>query len=345
MDAAVLGSGSWGTALAILLTRNGREVGLYGRDPEEVASMRALRENLRYLPGFAIPEGVGFGLMSETSPAELTVVAVPSGAVRGVLAALPAAPAGIVVASKGLDHDSGRLLSQVAAGVWPGVPVGVLSGPNLAVEIVRGVPTAAVAASADPALADETRAAFGCASFRVYASDDVAGVEVAGALKNVVAIACGMADGLGFGDNTKGALLARGLKEIIALGLAMGGQLETFLGIAGVGDLFATAASPLSRNNRLGAAIGRGLTLAEAVAEVGQTAEGVPTSEIVGQLARERGVAMPLFAGIEAVLRGRLRAADGVPLLMERGTREEGLEAVLRGLAPAGLAARTESGP
>lgn len=329
-EATVLGSGSWGTALAILLARNGHEVALYGRDPEEIGAMSALRENLRYLPGFAIPEGVRFGLLHEADPGDLTVVAVPSGAVRGVLSALPGTPAGILVASKGLDHDSGHLLSQVAATIKPGVPVGVLSGPNLAVEIVRGVPTAAVAASASPELADRARAAFGCASFRVYASDDVTGVEVAGALKNVLAIGSGMAEGLGFGDNTKGALLARGLKEIIALGLAMGGRLETFLGIAGVGDLFATAASPLSRNNRLGAAMGRGLSLAEAIEEVGQTAEGVPTSEIVGQLAREHGVPMPLFAGIEAVLRGRMRAADGVALLMERATREEGLSDVLR---------------
>lgn len=329
MDAAVLGSGSWGTALAILLARNGREVALYGRDPEEMASMRTLRENLRYLPGFAIPAGVTFGLLQEAVPSGLTVVAVPSGAVRGVLSTLSGTPNGILIASKGLDHDTGHLLSVVAAAAKPGVPIGVLSGPNLAVEIVRGVPTAAVAASHDPQLADQARAAFGCASFRVYASDDVAGVEVAGALKNVLAIGSGMAEGLGFGDNTKGALLARGLKEIIALGLAMGGRLETFLGIAGVGDLFATAASPLSRNNRLGTAMGRGLSLAEAIEEVGQTAEGVPTSEVVAKLAREKNVEMPIFAGIEAVLRGRLRAADGVALLMERATREEGLGVLL----------------
>lgn len=330
MDAAVLGSGSWGTALAILLARNGREVRLYGRDPEEIAAMRALRENLRYLPGFAIPAEVSFGTLDEVEPAELTVVAVPSGAVRGILPTLPAETGGILVASKGLDHDTGHLLTETVALARPGVPIGVLSGPNLAIEIVRGVPTAAVVASVDAAFADRARAAFGCASYRVYASDDVPGVELAGALKNVLAIGSGMAEGLGYGDNTKGALLARGLKEIIALGLAMGGRLETFLGIAGVGDLFATAASPLSRNNRLGAAIGRGLTLAEAIEEVGQTAEGVPTSEVVAMLAREKGVAMPLFVGIEAVLRGRLRAADGVPLLMERATREEGLGDLLR---------------
>lgn len=330
MDTAVLGSGSWGTALAILLARNGREVRLYGRNPEEIAAMHHLRENLRYLPGFAIPAGVSFGTLQDVAPADLTVVAVPSGVVRGVLSVLPESTGGLLIASKGLDHDTGHLLSEVVGAARPGVPVGVLSGPNLAVEIVRGVPTAAVAASKNPEFADQARSAFGCPSYRVYASDDVAGVELAGALKNVLAIGSGMAEGLGFGDNTKGALLARGLKEIITLGLAMGGRLETFLGIAGVGDLFATAASPLSRNNRLGVAMGRGLSLAEAVREVGQTAEGVPTSEVVAKLARERGVAMPLFAGIEAVLRGRIRASDGVALLMEGATREEGLGDLLR---------------
>ncbi len=326
MDAVVLGSGSWGTALAILLARNGLSVGLYGRDGEEMAAVGALRENLRYLPGFAIPAGVAFGTLDAARPAPLTIVAVPSGAVRGVLARLPAGEGATVLASKGLDHGTDRLLSEVAAEVRPGVSVCALSGPNLAVEIVRGVPTAAVAASADGALADRVRGAFGCATFRVYASDDLVGVELAGALKNVVALGAGMAEGLGFGDNTKGALVARGLKETILLGTRMGGRLETFLGVAGVGDLFATAASGLSRNTRVGRALGRGLSLKEAVEEVGQTAEGVPTSEAAVALARRHGVETPLFAGIEAVIRGRMRAADGVAMLMERTTREEGLE-------------------
>lgn len=325
MDAVVLGAGSWGTALAVLLARNGHEVGLFGRNAEEMGSMRALRENLRYLPGFAIPKGVSFGTMDEVPDAPLTVVAVPSGAVRATLAHLAPGEGAVVLASKGLDHGTDRLLSEVAREARPGASICALSGPNLAVEIVRGVPTAAIAASKDAATADRVRAAFGCAKFRVYASDDVTGVELAGALKNVVALGAGMAEGLGFGDNTKGALVARGLKETILLGTAMGGRLETFLGIAGVGDLFATAASPLSRNTRVGRALGAGLTLAEAIAEVGQTAEGVPTSEAVGALARRHGVELPLFAGIEAVVRGRLRPADGVALLMERTTREEGL--------------------
>ena len=293
--------------------------------------MRALRENLKYLPGFAIPKEVSFGTLDETPEAALTVVAVPSGAVRGTLARLQAHAGAIVLASKGLDHGTDRLLSEVAREARPEAAICALSGPNLAVEIVRGVPTAAIAASTDAATADRVRAAFGCAKFRVYASDDVVGVELAGALKNVVALGAGMAEGLGFGDNTKGALVARGLKETILLGTAMGGRLETFLGIAGVGDLFATAASPLSRNTRVGRALGAGLTLAEAIEEVGQTAEGVPTSEAVGALARRHGVELPLFAGIEAVVRGRLRPADGVALLMERTTREEGLVGLFGG--------------
>ena len=329
MDVAVLGSGSWGTALAILLARNGRAVTLYGRDPEEMASLRARRENLRYLPGFAIPEGVDFGTLGEATEADLTVVAVPSGAVRPVLRALPAHGGAVVLAAKGLDHDSARLLSEVVAETRPGAPVCALSGPNLSLEIVRAVPTAALAASPDPALADRVRAAFGCASLRVYATDDLVGVEVAGALKNVLAIGSGMCEGLGFGDNTKGALLARGLKEMVGLGLRMGGRLETFLGIAGVGDLFATAASPLSRNNRVGVALGRGLSLSEAVAGVGQTAEGVATADAALVLARRHGVPVPVFEAIAGVIRGRLAARETVSLLMERETRDEGLAGLL----------------
>ncbi|MER3495875.1 MAG: glycerol-3-phosphate dehydrogenase, partial [Armatimonadota bacterium] len=180
------------------------------------------------------------------------------------------------------------------------------------------------------AAADRVRAAFGCRSFRVYASDDVIGVEIAGALKNVVALGTGMAEGLGFGDNTKGALVARGLKETLSLGLAMGGRLETFLGIAGVGDLFATAASPLSRNNRVGRALGEGKSLADALAEVGQTAEGVPTAEAAVTLCRRHGVNAPVLTMIEAIIRGQLRARDGVAMLMERSTRDEGLGDLLR---------------
>jgi len=326
MNVAVLGSGSWGTALALLLARNGHDVILLGRDPEEILSMRELRENLRYLPGFILPPNVRYEFLSEYRDAtEMTVVAVPSGAVRQVVSEVAGEHPLVVVASKGLEAGSGKPMTTVVAEALPNAQVGAISGPNLAVEIVRGIPTAAVAAFADAALADQVRLAFNCRTFRVYMSDDVTGVELAGALKNVIAVGAGMSDGLGFGDNTKGAFLARGLKEMLTLGLKMGARLETFLGIAGVGDLFATASSNLSRNYRAGKMLGQGVGLDEALKQIGQVVEGVSTSESVALLTKAYEVEMPVFAAIESVIRGRMEPLRAVGMLMERTTPTEGL--------------------
>lgn len=326
MDVAVLGAGSWGTALSILLGRNGLEVSLFARSHEEVTVMTHARENLKYLPGFALPKEVTPRDLKEFKTAPMTVVAVPSVAVREVLKAIPEELPFIVLATKGLESGTGKIASQVVSEMHPESIVSVLSGPNLAVEIVRGIPTAAVAACLDEGGADRVRSAFMSPSYRVYASSDVIGVEVAGSLKNVLAIGAGLSDGLGFGDNTKGALLARGLKEMIAFGLKAGGKLETFIGIAGVGDLFATANSKLSRNYRLGYAIGSGKHTSEALQELGQVAEGIGTAEAVTNLARQRGVSVPVFESIDAVLREKLVPKAAVGLLMERFTREEGLD-------------------
>ncbi len=321
MRVVVLGSGSWGTALAILLGRNGHKVRLLGRDPEEVASTEARRENLRYLPGFAIPSSVRVVCLGEPGDADLAVVAVPSGAVRETAAFLPDGDPRLVVASKGLEPVSGRFMVDVLAEARPHARIGVLSGPNLAVEIARQVPTVALAAFARREDAEATQAAFTSADFRVSVTEDVVGVELAGALKNVLAIGGGMSDGLGFGDNTKGAFLSRGLMEVARLGAALGARAETFLGPAGVGDLFATANSRLSRNYRVGFALGRGSRLEEALAEVGQVAEGVPTSEAAGVLARRHGVEVPVLAAVEAVVCGRIRPDRAVAMLMERAVR------------------------
>ncbi|MBI1756542.1 MAG: NAD(P)-dependent glycerol-3-phosphate dehydrogenase [Fimbriimonas ginsengisoli] len=325
MEVTVLGAGSWGTALSILLARNGHSVTLAGRNHEEIDTLRAARENLRFMPGFVIPEGVEFAYLdAPLPPTEMTVIAVPSTAVREVCARAKGHPL-IVVASKGLEAGSAKTLSQVASEVLPDADVGAISGPNLAVEIVRGIPTAAVTAFADLDTADRVRAAFMCRTFRVYVSQDVLGVELAGALKNVLAIGAGLSDGLGFGDNTKGALLARGLHEMTLLGLAMGARQETFMGLAGVGDLFATAVSKLSRNYRVGRALGEGLSLPEILKQIDQVAEGVSTSDSALILARREGVAMPVFEAIESVIRSRVQPLHAVSLLMERLPRLEGL--------------------
>jgi glycerol-3-phosphate dehydrogenase (NAD(P)+) len=326
MDVAVLGSGSWGTSLAILLARNGLDVTLFARDPEEIAVMRGTRENLKYLPGFAFPKGISIEHINDVDSAPMTVVALPSSSVREVLSLAKGEHPYVVLATKGLELSTSKIMSEVAEECKPGSKIAILSGPNLAMEIVRGVPTAAVAASKDAVAADRVRSALMCPSYRVYVSDDVVGVELAGSMKNVLAIGGGISDGLGFGDNTKGALLARGLKEMILFGMAMGGRLETFLGIAGVGDLFATANSKLSRNYRIGFAVGSGHHISDAIKEVGQIAEGITTAEAITHIARHHGVQMPVFEMIDAVVREKMNAKAAVGLLMERFTREEGLD-------------------
>ena len=326
MDVAVLGAGSWGTALAILMARNGLEVTLFGRDHEEMNIMRYTRENTKYLPGFAFPKGLEVAELKDYQGADTAYLAVPSSGVREVLAEMKGETNVLILATKGLEIGTGKVMTQLAEECMPTAKIGVISGPNLAIEIVQGIPTAAVAASKDPKVADRIRANMMCPSFRVYASDDVIGVEIAGALKNVLAIGGGISDGLGFGDNTKGALLARGLKEMITYGLAHGGRLETFIGIAGVGDLFATATSKLSRNYRLGHAIGTGQHVADAMQQIGQVAEGIITGEAAMHVARMEGIQIPVFETIDSVVREKIGARAAVSLLMERFTREEGLD-------------------
>lgn len=326
MQVTVLGAGSWGTAIAIMLARNGHDVTLWGRDSEDLQTLTSLRENVHYLQGFAIPENVTITSTDQTlAESDLWVVAVPSGAVRSVTARVVGETPLVLMAAKGLETGTAMPLCDVAHEVSPSARVGAISGPNLAVEIVRGIPTAAVVAFADLADAERVRCAFMCRTFRVYISDDVIGVELAGALKNVLAIAAGLSDGLGFGDNTKGALLARGLHEMASLGLAMGARLDTFLGVAGVGDLFATAVSRLSRNYRVGRALGEGVALQEAIRSVGQVAEGVVTAEATLVLARRHAVPMPTFEAADNVIRGRVRPIDAVAQLMERLPKVEAI--------------------
>jgi len=319
----VIGAGSWGTALSLVLARNGHSVELVAHDEPTANQLTQDRENRQYMAGFPFPESISVSSSgNQSGEVDFTVLAVPTSAVREVMAQLP--DGGIIcLASKGLDPSSGGVQSDVLAEILPNAVPVALSGPNLAVELAKGVPTAAVCASPSESAAELVRLAFNSKSYRVYIGEDIRGVEIAGALKNVIAIGAGICDGLGFGDNTKGAFLCRGLAEITKLGIAMGARLETFLGLAGVGDLFATASSRLSRNYRVGLAIADGKSLDEAVESLGQVAEGVPTLHVALRMAKELNVEVPLMTVLDAVLKGEIGFEDAISRLMERQTRFE----------------------
>ncbi|HWP31318.1 MAG TPA: NAD(P)H-dependent glycerol-3-phosphate dehydrogenase [Fimbriimonadales bacterium] len=318
----VLGAGSWGTALALILARNKHRVFLWGRDEELLTEISERRENERYLPGFKLPDNL-YPTHVIPESAELWVIAVPAQAVRETIRKLPLKKTTILIAAKGLEPETGFRLSEVLLQERPDARFCVMSGPNLAIEIAKGIPTATVVASNDLALAEKIGKKFVNPYLRVYFSKDTIGVELGGALKNVLAIAAGMSDALGFGDNTKGAILARGLREMALLGTSLGAELMTFLGISGAGDLFATAASKLSRNYRIGYCLGEFKTLDQALLEVGQTAEGVPTSEAVVKLAHKIGVEIPLMEMVHRVLMEEVKPQEAVVQLMHRPARCE----------------------
>ncbi len=311
---AIIGAGSWGTALAVLFAANGHHVRLWGREPELISNLIRERQNSRYLPGIALAPSIlpTSDLSHALIGSSVTVFAVPCGALRE--AASASAPfvderSLIISAAKGLEENSGLRMSQVLAEVMssPDVlqRVVALSGPNLAVEIANGSPTASVAASINPKAALRTQQLFlgdPNPTFRVYTGTDVTGVELGGAIKNAIAIGAGILEGLGYGDNSRAALMTRGLAEAIRLGVAQGAQMSTFLGLSGVGDLIATGGSRLSRNYRVGYALGQGCKLEEILEELGQVAEGVPTTRVLCDLAARSGVEIPLCAALHAIL-------------------------------------------
>ncbi len=322
----VVGAGSWGTALAHLLGSKGIRVWLWGRNPGQMEALARTRRNERYLPDALLPDTVQPTCeLERLSECRVVVLAVPSGALRAVMNRLPKLDALYVIATKGLEPHTGKLLTEVAQESL-GVPMEqlvVLSGPNLAVELVRGIPTASVASSVACASAERVQELFMTPTLRVYTNDDVVGVELGGALKNVYAIGSGMSDGMGFGDNTKGTLLTRGLAEMMRFGVAMGACPETFIGLTGVGDLFATAVSKLSRNYRLGRAVAQGKTVDTALAELGQVAEGYPTALVAKQRAQALGVEMPLLSAIADILSGERAMQEALHSLMTRPPKDE----------------------
>lgn len=324
----VLGAGSWGTTFAQVLADGGAEVTLWARREEVAREIGTQHRNSAYLGDHELPAGLRAtaDVAAALEGADGVVVAIPAQSMRATLAPWPALPAVPVLSlTKGIERGTDARISEIlarAGGADPSL-VGVLSGPNLSGEIAERRPCASVVAAPEEALA-ETFASWCSAPYlRAYTSTDVVGVEVAGAVKNVIAIAVGAATGLGHGHNTTASLITRGLAEITRLGVALGGRRETFPGLAGMGDLVATCSSPLSRNHRLGLALGRGLDVAAAAAEVGQTAEGVATARAVADIAARHGVDMPITRSVVAVVDHGARIDEVTTALLSRSVRPE----------------------
>lgn len=325
---AILGDGGWGTALGLLLLKQGQAVCLWGPFPEYIERLRRERENTLFLPGVPLPAELCWTAdrNEAVAGAEVVILAIPSKFYRNVLESfagqLPRDCA-VLSVSKGLDTSARKRLSQVAGEVLRHNPVAVLSGPSHAEEVARGVPTAVVLACEDQRRASALQKLMTSPQFRVYTSADVIGVELGGALKNIMALAAGISDGLGFGDNTRAALITRGLAEMTRLGVALGAESETFAGLSGLGDLVVTCTSRWSRNHAVGERLGRGETLDQILGSMRQVAEGVTTCAIARELAREHDVRAPITEEVHAVLYEGRRPAQAVETLLTRAVRPE----------------------
>ena len=334
MQIAVIGAGAWGTALAVSASTRGHSVSLWARDGAQLSAMQQARANARYLPGAAFPPDLQLAQWAAPqavglSAQDLLVVATPMAALRSVLEQLRGLPVPVVWLCKGfemaLDGASsvGLMAHEVALQCAGDLRVGVLSGPSFAQEVARSQPTALVAASADPQVRAVLVQAFHSPSLRIYASDDIVGVEVGGAVKNVLAIATGLCDGLQLGLNARAALITRGLHEMTRFGLALGARAETFTGLSGLGDLVLTSTGDLSRNRKVGLALAGGQTLDHAIQALGHVAEGVYCARTVVQRAGQLGVDMPICSAVNALLEGRTTSRQAVAALMAREARDE----------------------
>ncbi len=337
MKIAVLGAGAWGTALAVSAASS-HQVTLWARDASQSSVLAAERINTRYLPDIALPSSLRFAggpalLQDSIKDQDLIIIATPMSGLRGMLLALGGTTVPVAWLCKGFEtpqkgdfHPSfGLLAHEIRAQAAPDLIAGVLSGPSFAQEVARGQPTALVAASEHAAVRDALVAAFHSSTLRVYANDDIVGVEVGGAVKNVLAIATGLCDGLDLGLNARAALITRGLAEMTRLGVALGARAETFTGLSGLGDLVLTATGDLSRNRKVGLALAQGNTLAEAVAALGHVAEGVYCARTVVQRAASLGIEMPISQGVVALLDGQISPLQAVAALMGRGPKGEAL--------------------
>ena len=328
MKITILGAGAWGTALAIHLSRQ-HEVSIWSRNSQEIAAMAADGENTRFLPGFKLSSSISFksDISTSLSGAELVIVAVPTAGFRNTLQLCSNLDTPVIWVSKGFEAGTAKLLHQVADEVLPKAHLrGVLSGPSFAQEVAKGLPCALTLASTDEVFSRRIAAELHGGSMRVYSSSDVIGVELGGAVKNVMAIAAGISDGMGFGYNARAALITRGLAEMTRLGLALGGKLETFMGLAGVGDLILTCTGDLSRNRTVGKLLAQGKRLDAILAELGHAAEGVHTAREVLQLAEQVKVEMPITQEVCKVLFEGLSPKEAVEDLLNREPRAENLQ-------------------
>lgn len=320
---AVLGGGAWGTALAVTMLRAGHAATLWARDGDTVEAIARRRENPRYLPGIRLDAGLAAtaDLGEAVADADCVLAVVPAQAMRGLLsglAALMPPAARLVLCAKGIERSTGKLLSEVAAELLPATPVAALSGPSFATDVARGLPTAVTVAARDEALAAELAALFSSPAFRCYSSDDLVGVEIGGALKNVLAIAAGAVAGAGLGASAQAAMVTRGFVELRRVAAAFGAMPETVMGLSGLGDLVLTCGSPQSRNFSYGAALGRGESL-----EGRPLAEGAATAGIAASIARERGIDAPIIDAVDRILSGTMTVTEAVGALMTRPLKSE----------------------
>ncbi|MBV9016887.1 MAG: NAD(P)-dependent glycerol-3-phosphate dehydrogenase [Alphaproteobacteria bacterium] len=325
---AVIGGGAWGTALALVAARTGTSVVLWARDPAIADAINRDHENPVYLPAIALDRAIAATTEAETAlmGAEAALLVVPAQFMRGVLDRLkPLLPSGmpLLLAAKGIDIETLRTMSELAGDLVPDCPVAVLSGPSFAGEVARDLPTAVTIASRDPGLADSFSRTLGTTRFRPYRSEDPIGVELGGAVKNVLAIACGIVEGHGFGDNARAALITRGLSEMVRLGIAKSAQPETFRGLSGLGDLVLTCTAGQSRNYTLGVSLGRGMSLEGALAGRRSVVEGVATAAAVSRLAARLDVDMPITAAVEGVLHRGVVINTMIEALLSRPYRSE----------------------
>ncbi len=322
---AVIGGGAWGTALAQVAAKAGRDVLLWALETEVVQAINGSRENPLYLPGIELDRAIrATGTLNDVAGTDAWLVVTPAQHMRSVLERAPRSDVPRVLCSKGIEEGSGELLHQVAAKACPGVPLAVLSGPTFAHEVARGLPTAVTVAAEDEGLGEKLRTALTLPTFRIYLSDDVVGAEIGGAVKNVLAIACGVVEGRGLGQNARAALIARGFAEMSRFGVALGARRETLAGLAGLGDLVLTCSSTSSRNYSLGVGLGEGRSAGELMADRRTVAEGAFTAPALARIAGEHGVEMPIVDSVVRLLEGA--TVDSVlEDLLSRPLRAEGV--------------------